>query len=402
MGVAHVAVGVALAGCGFELSAPGAGPADADADALTDSAVDAAVDAPPDVAIDAPPTTVSCLSGAWCRRMELTIPAGKVTGGPHAKFPLLVDFAADANLAMHARSDGADILFTAANGTTKLDHERVTFVKSNGRLLAWVEIPMLTAATKLFIYYGNAAATDQQNIDATWENPFKGVWHLEQTVGMQTDSSTFNNSGVPQNNLSLGVTGKVGLGIDFDGNDDRMQMADSASLDSMSAAATFELWINWDNAADGGAQLVMTSSNNFTAPKSSFEWATQADGDHFFYPRRGDGDDAYNLTAAPFINGRWHHIAVTLEHATKQALIYKDGALLTPTVMNVPSLWMTMAQPADWLWGGHSAYAGQFAGRMDEIRVSNVVRPASWLATEFTNQNEPASFVMRGPEVVLQ
>jgi len=37
-------------------------------------------------------------------------------------------------------------------------------------------------------------------------------------------------------------------------------------------------------------------------------------------------------------------------------------------------------------------------GYLDEVRVSNVVRTADWIATEYNNQNSPATFYSLSPE----
>ena len=63
-------------------------------------------------------------------RRPLTIQASQVSGGVNlSNFPVLVKFAGDAELKSAgngwrvAKTDGADIVFTASDGTTKLNHE---------------------------------------------------------------------------------------------------------------------------------------------------------------------------------------------------------------------------------------------------------------------------------------
>jgi vancomycin resistance protein YoaR len=45
-------------------------------------------------------------------------------------------------------------------------------------------------------------------------------------------------------------------------------------------------------------------------------------------------------------------------------------------------------------WAGNNAPF--FNGSMDELRFSNSARSPAWLATEFSNQNSPGSFVSLG------
>lgn len=58
-------------------------------------------------------------------------------------FPLGVVLSADADLVDFARPDGTDIAFTAADGTTVLDHEREQY--DGGDLVAWVRVPDVAA-----------------------------------------------------------------------------------------------------------------------------------------------------------------------------------------------------------------------------------------------------------------
>jgi hypothetical protein len=182
----------------------------------------------------------------------------------------------------------------------------------------------------------------------------------------------------------------------FDGVNDRLRVSDAASLDTAASAGTFELWIQFVDAADGSYQFILTSSNSFSSGGAGFEWASQPGGGHYFYPWRVDPDN-YNLGNNPYTNGQWHHAVATFELATKQVVLYVDGAPLALTVVNVPTHWTSPAAPADWLWGGNPDLANvHFKGALDELRVSSVVRTAGWIATEFANQSSPSTFYAVG------
>ena len=116
-------------------------------------------------------------NSSWLYRKKITIDHTEVgsTGAPHGNFPVLVNLSSDADLSANARADGYDILFTSSDGTTKLNHERESYTSGTGALIAWVQIPSLSASadTVLYMYYGNASATDQQNVNGTWNS---GLW----------------------------------------------------------------------------------------------------------------------------------------------------------------------------------------------------------------------------------
>lgn len=409
-----------LAACSFELRA-GVGPIDASDgggterpidspfDSPFDSAIDAAIDAPIDAMIDAPgPDANMCFQGAWCRRKTITIDAARVSAGPHSSFPVLIRLPSDANLAADARADGFDLLFTASDGITKIPHQRQRFVKATGELIAWVEIPTLSssAPTVIHLYYGNPNATDQEDVASTWDSgTYKGVWHLEETstaTSALRDATTFGNHATPTNAPTLGAAGMIGLAVGFDGADDSLNVPDSASLDSTTAAGTFSMWVHFfDPSVSGKFQFLMTTSNAFSTPSDGYSWAVQPDGDHYFYPRVTGNN--YNVIANPFVNATWHHAQVTFSFATKLVALYVDGTPRAITTMGVNGAqWAQQAQPANWLFGSNPAdAANDFAGFMDEIRVQATVRSAGWILTEYRNQSSPSTFYAVGAAVSL-
>ena len=76
----------------------------------------------------------------------------------------------DAELQSSANADASDIVFTDADGVTRLDHLVESWDATTGTLTAWVRVPSLssTAATQLFVYYANPTAADQQDGEAVF------------------------------------------------------------------------------------------------------------------------------------------------------------------------------------------------------------------------------------------
>ena len=118
--------------------------------------------------------------GVWTNRKKITVNTGVVTGTP-TNFPMLVSVT-DSNLQAVARTDGHDILFTAADGVTKLSHEIELYDPTTGTLAAWVSVPSLTGGTGLYVYYGNSGSVDQQQATAVWDSNYKGVYHFGANV----------------------------------------------------------------------------------------------------------------------------------------------------------------------------------------------------------------------------
>ncbi len=384
---------LAAAGCGFQV---GAGPIDAALDDVT--ALRDAVDAPQDSFI---------ATTEWSRRKTITIDSAKVTGGPHIRFPVLISLASDPDLAADANANGGDIMFVADDGVTRLAYQRQRYVAATGELIAWVNVPSLssTSPTVIYLYYRNPSALDQSDPAMTWGASYRGVWHLDEAVGGSNsikDSTPNANHGTDLGGVTLNTAGMVGRAATFDGTDDRISMPDSVSLDGTAAAGTLAMWVKFVDPSNGKVQLVMSSSNAFGGASNGYSWSVQGDGDHYFYPWVGNVND-YNLVPNPFTNNAWAYACVTWSFANREARLYVNGAFITPTVLNVPTLWTQQAQPAAWLWGGNPGDPAPtfFAGQLDELRVSSQVRGPGWIQTEYRNQSSPQTFYAVGPPTTL-
>ena len=68
-----------------------------------------------------------------------------------ADVPVGIVIAGDTALAGHARPDGRDLAFTAADGTTVLPFEIERYDGATGALVAWVRVPSLGPGTRLYL-----------------------------------------------------------------------------------------------------------------------------------------------------------------------------------------------------------------------------------------------------------
>jgi Domain of unknown function (DUF2341) len=108
---------------------------------------------------------------------------------------LITHAVVQASLFAHALSDGADIVVTAADGTTRLKRELVTYDAIAGELEFYVRVPSLSSVTdtKVYIYYGNAGAAETNDADR-W-NADCVVYHLKENpagTAPQAKDSTIN------------------------------------------------------------------------------------------------------------------------------------------------------------------------------------------------------------------
>jgi len=132
----------------------------------------------------------------WGHRKAVTIDRTKVVSD-QKDFPVMINLGSDPDLAVQAQSTGNDLVFTLEDGTTKLPLKLESYTSSNGALVAWVKVPVLSSSvnTKLYMYYGNHEASKQQDTSSsTWTDQYRGNWRKRDIVSwVQTEYNNHNN-----------------------------------------------------------------------------------------------------------------------------------------------------------------------------------------------------------------
>jgi hypothetical protein len=332
----------------------------------------------------------------WLYRKAITIDHTKV-GAALTNFPALISLT-DAGLAAHAQSTGNDILFTSSDGSTKLNHEIESFTVGTGVLVAWVDIPSLsnTVDTVIYLYYGNAAATNQQNATGVWDANYQGVWHfMENPAGTQPamkDSTSVAGNGTANGTWTSGqqVAGKIGGTLNFNGSNDRVVGTDIA--DGVSAL-TVELWINLNSVS---GVFVPIAKSATASPSSTMAWALAANSTTLNFDLGTGGATATTLAYSTAIGtGGWVHFALVYTGAAMG--IYYQGTLVASTaksgtINNITNP-VVIGNIRD-----NATDTDLVNGKIDEPRVSNIARSAGWITTEYNNENAPSTFVTVGSE----
>ena len=320
-------------------------------------------------------------NSAWPYRLAVTIGYTNVTG-TLTNFPVLINIT-NSSLQQYTQTNGNDILFTPSDGVTKLAHEIESYSKANGALVAWVKVPLLssTSNTVLYLYYGNASATNQQNVAGTWDSNFKGVWHMNNSL---TDSTSNGNNG--SNTLTINAAGKISNGRAFVRSNGVAFITISGLMGS-SPNLTLSAWINMNSLDSSGAEFISL-------------------GDHVVVRQDGTGivGSFFNgstwLTTPSSTNAvgtGWRHVAFTLDSGGHSQVLYVDGVqIAASTFTNAISYGGYLGTNTIIGKHGNGATGFSFDGIMDEIRVSSTPRSAGWIATERKNQNSPAAFCSVG------
>lgn len=323
----------------------------------------------------------------------ITINASQVAG-TQTDFPVLVSIT-DAQLATNAGNDGFDIVFTSsATATSILDHQLESYNTSNGELLVWVKVPSINSSTNtdIFMFYGNSSANSDQSTSNVWSSSFRSVFHLDNTFN---DATANANNGT--NVGTTNTTGKIGAAQNFNGTNSYIHLNDSYNGTTFSET-TVSTWIR---TSDETNQVIASFDRNEY-------WRLEINGNG-----GGNGQIGWDILSSTgqvdfgstgrVDNGNWRYVSAVIGGGTMS--IYIDGVLDASTSSgttfgsgNLRFGFIGVGSEAD-QDNGSTGPNNYMNGDLDEFRISDVARSASWIQTEFNNQNTPNTFLSVGSEV---
>ena len=338
----------------------------------------------------------------WLRKCPLVIDHTKVTAA-QTDFPVLIAYNSTADNAVNlpsemldsgsankANSDGSDVRFTSdSSGVVPLNYEIVTFVQNatdgNRKAEIWVRVHSLssTADTTIYVWYGNATATAPAAGDSNygsqgvWDSGFLGVYHLASGTTLSVNDSTANVKHGTSHS-AVAAAGKFGYGLD---NPHTNSGFVSLPTISVSTSFTLSVWFNYTtHYAEYPALLFVNTS---ATPTGLF-----ADSAYGIAVVKSNAISDY-IPWASLSTSTWHLIEATWNGTS--LIYYLDGSPISATAHSDSNF------PDSPYYGaiGHGS-GNYFAGLLDEARVSNSVRSATWISTEYANQSAPASFLAVG------
>ena len=235
-----------------------------------------------------------------------------------------------------------------------------------------------------------------------------GHWKLDNNAGQTAADSSGNSfSGTLGDSASAAVndptwgTGKVGAGLNFDGDDDVVIVDDNSTLDIGTGSFTIEAWIirnssdstdtivhKYDNGVAGystspGYQLIFYDTNELSIVVST---------------TAGTGFEAYTAQNAVSV-GTWHHVAGVIDRtSTANSRIYIDGVDST-SVRSGTMVTGTAANAIAFNIGNACGDAGAcvpvtggingFPGRIDDVKIYNYARTPKQVVEDM-NAGHPA------------
>ncbi len=308
---------------------------------------------------------------AWSRRKRLVFD-NTAQDEAVADFPVLIRFDASRIDYGALLAGGDDLRFVDPDGT-ELPYD-IDVWNSLASSYVWVRVPEIDALSGsdfIWLYYDNDAASAGEDAAAVWDG-FAAVWHLHSSY---LDATANGNNGT--NHDTTNTAGKIGNARNFDGLNDYLTVATSASLE-ITGAVTIEAWIKLEDDAEASPLQIVSKKE---------EWDS-ATGYSFEYDP--GNDSLLSLSAGeeycqgfPLLNTDWHYVVAAVSGT--EAKVYADGADVT-----FDGVTAELASGAtDLSIGRHTGGGdGYFHGKIDELRIAPVARSAAWISAQHLSMND--------------
>lgn len=321
---------------------------------------------------------------AWNRK--LTIAYTNYEGAATlTNFPVLVKLSTDVAGFYYedfSSPTGGDLRFADGVSSNELNYE-VDEWHPDGTSYVWVQIPAFTNGTVIHAHWRNPSqitAPGYTTNGSTWANGHVGVWHMKEPENAPADSALqpADNSG---SNAHLGsfalVDAKIGTGYDYvdTGRIDLGNKADLADLQQ----ATVMCWYYKRSRGGGDWGTFFGRSDNNGGLRHA--------GTDMLRMRSGGN---YPISSGVLADGAWHFVAFTFENAGDVAETFVNGISVSNVTTTVN--WFN----PDYIIGSGNLSDRAIDGIADELRASNVVRPADWIRATYMTTASNATFATYG------
>jgi hypothetical protein len=335
----------------------------------------------------------------WTKRIKITVNKDQVGGADQTDFPVYVnlDDLPDAFFA-GVLSTGADIRITTSDEVTECPFE-IVFIDTNAKTgELHFKAPSLSHSvdTDFYIYYGNAAAVayavgDPYGRNNVW-TCYSGVWHLHETSGSVTDSTSGGKNLAFKGDLpDVARAGQLsGNAQDLDGVGDYMDNA--AAFAPSDGSFSVSIWF-YPDTTDGNQGLFTDRSGVGTKPFWEMGFERVSHKFTMLLGTEGDGEDWYtpSATSGP---GAWYHV-VFVKLSGIGCYLFINGTKYT-FANNTRDLDTIGPLRIGRIYNADAYYSN---GIVDEARVAlGTALPDAWVTCEYNNQLSPSTFYGVGPE----
>jgi hypothetical protein len=316
----------------------------------------------------------------WTNRRKITINSSSLTSSL-SSYPLLIKLNSGRVDYSKTQNSGQDIRFVDPSDPNTVLPYQIEKWDEAGNSYAWVKIPQIDAASSvdyLWMYYGNASASDGQDAANVWDSNFKGVYHASEATGATSlaDSTSTANNMTTKTNVT-GATGQVSGAQSFSGSS-VASAPDNSTLDL--STFTVSAWVNATSLSAGNWKTVgckdASGVPNYclqVEPSNHLDFnACSASCGTF-----GEATGTTTLSTST-----WYFVTGTYDGATLRVYVNgtDDGGssstAMTPVNSTAPFRL------------GQSSATEAWNGLIDEPRVSLGARSAPWIKADYLSQSD--------------
>ncbi len=333
-------------------------------------------------------TGASCAPGwwdcAWHRRVALDLPA--TAAETFEDVPVLVLLGAPRIDPADAAAGGADLRFVTTDGT-RVPHE-IERWDAEGVSVVWISVPTLGPGDgpRVWLYYGNAGATDDQDPHAVWSSEHAAVWHMQPGFA---DATANDHDSEPMGAIA-DAEGHIGGAKEFFAVDDRVDVRATEVLDdAFLAGATISAWVRPDTWG-GTARGRIADKSGGAQGGWMFYVSSDSGGEIRFRQGYAGGQVIWRSEGDVMVLDRWYHVAATWSANTDEMpRLFIDG-VEQEVVLNGEG---AMGEPVsdvglDVVIGNSDVADRWFDGRIDELRIERIVRTPAWLELQFRSTSD--------------
>ena len=328
----------------------------------------------------------------YCKRIVIN---HDLVDADMTNFPVLIA-CTSSDFAAHAQPDGNDFVFVDAANTTKYNHEIESYTSATEELVAWVNVPFVSASedTVLYVYYGNPDCGNQENSIGTWDSNFIMIDHLTGVSSADLKDSSSNHWDITSTsgNPSYNQIGKAGRCVDFDGVDDSLQT--NLFRLPTDSSYTGSAWVYVDG--NTGKQRYIFEGVSANLAISLLVWTNESFKNYAKTDSGGATASSYSATQVNAANPQWYYVCTRVNAVTDDLELIVNGVI----ERSVPITGLVNPE-TNGLNIGTSQFASTpwMSGKIDEIRISNMVRSDAWLKAEYNNMVSPATFAAVNEEI---
>jgi len=329
-------------------------------------------------------------AGRYAHSLDFTF--DNYAGGvPLTNFPVLIKFDEGAlNNFLYsqlASTNGWDLRATMQGGSTLLSHE-IEDWNTGGVSYVWVRIPEFTNNTTITAYWGDPSDADREIFFSaagdTWDETFRGVWHLTESDFPYGDSTGDGRNGTTGTKPVRMSSGLVGPGQNFSGANYKIDVPYDSALNPPEYSVSF--WARVDGSA-GSYRSPVTSRRG-----DGYGYICYANNGNVWQHWQGRAGGWNSVNGPGVTIGQTVHCTMTYDGS--QMRYYVNGTAYGPTA----SAYGINNQYPLRIGAGGTEGGGNywFDGPVDEVRVATAVRSEAWHDACYANVSDYANFVNAG------